>query len=673
MQSLFVTVNPANDNNPVFTTSATPGVNENTTAVVTVNATDADDPAQTVTYSITGGADSALFSINGTTGDLTFDAAPDFETPTDANTDNVYQVVVTADDGNGGTTVQSLFVTVNPANDNNPVFTTSATPGVNENTTAVVTVNATDADDPAQTVTYSITGGADSALFSINGTTGDLTFDAAPDFETPTDANTDNVYQVVVTADDGNGGTTVQSLFVTVNPANDAPVAADDAYVVGEDGLLIVVAPGVVANDTDPDTGDALTVQNVDTTGTKGSVVLNPDGSFSYDPNGQFESLAVGDSSSDSFRYTVTDGNGGTSTATVTITINGANDAPTAGDDSYDVFEGDTLSVGNAGVMLNDSDIDGDPCVVSLVSGPANGTLSLNPNGSFTYTPDDLFTGTDSFTYRANDGAVDSNLATVTITVNGVVSPPSGDPPTGNPRPETGGDDDDDTSDDDDPKGPGDTQGEFNDGDPDAPQQKKRGGTTGTGGSTGDDIPGTGQPQDQPGIDIVFPETFALRGTGQRGSTERNTVDSEGQTSNSTKVSTSTSESVSEASGAEFNYIVPGSPLWDDLDALDDQMQGTLHFKDLVVGSALTASTGLTVGYVVWMIRGGMLISSLLAQMPAWRLIDPLVVLGGFDDEAFGEDSEEARESLASLVDGPNLPSETAPEITSETADESQA
>ena len=217
-----MTVIAVNDNNPVFTSSNTANVAENTTAVLTVNATDADSPAQTVTYSISGGADSGKFAINSSTGALTFQDAPDYETPTDADTDNVYEVQVTADDGNGGTNVA-----VNQRHGHfgqrqqSRCCTSPSTANVAENTMTVMTVNATDADLPAQTVTYSITGGVDQAKFSINATTGELTFQAAPDYETPTDADANNVYEVQVTADDGNGGTTSQSISVTVTPAND--------------------------------------------------------------------------------------------------------------------------------------------------------------------------------------------------------------------------------------------------------------------------------------------------------------------------------------------------------------------------------------------------------------------------------------------------------------------
>ncbi|NIL98262.1 MAG: hypothetical protein GTO53_10450, partial [Planctomycetales bacterium] len=80
-----------------------------------------------------------------------------------------------------------------------------------------------------------------------------------------------------------------------------------------------------LANDTDPDTTDVLSVTAINTVGTIGLVSDNGDGTFTYDPNGQFDYLAVGESATDTFSYTVSDGNGGSDTATVTITITGVN------------------------------------------------------------------------------------------------------------------------------------------------------------------------------------------------------------------------------------------------------------------------------------------------------------------------------------------------------------
>jgi hypothetical protein len=125
-----------------------------------------------------------------------------------------------------------------------------------ENTTAVTTVTATD-PDAGQTLTYSITGGADAGKFAIGSTTGALSFVTAPNFELPSDAGGNNIYDVTVQVSDGHGGTDTQAIAVTVTPVNDAPVAVDDSYITNEDTTLTVAVAGVLGNDTDAD-GDPL-------------------------------------------------------------------------------------------------------------------------------------------------------------------------------------------------------------------------------------------------------------------------------------------------------------------------------------------------------------------------------------------------------------------------------
>src|SRR5690606_33886749 len=93
------------------------------------------------------------------------------------------------------------------------------------------------------------------------------------------------------------------------------------------------------------------------------------------------------------------------------------NNAPIAENDSYVTQHDQTLNQVAPGVLANDSDPDMDLITAALVDGPAHGNLTLNPDGSFIYTPTPGFSGVDSFIYTANDGLVDSNLATVTITV----------------------------------------------------------------------------------------------------------------------------------------------------------------------------------------------------------------------------------------------------------------
>jgi hypothetical protein len=215
----------AANTDPIFTTPDTTSIPENTTAVMTVTAVDADLPAQQVIYSIVGGADQAKFGITSG-GVLSFNSAPDFETPTDANGDNIYQVLVQASDGERGMATQLISASVTPVNDNNPVFTSSDTAAVPENTTFVQNVTATDFDLPAQTVTFSIAGGADQAKFNITSG-GELSFVAPPDFEAPTDANSDNVYVVIVQASDGSF-TNLQAVLISVTNVIEPPPLPGD-------------------------------------------------------------------------------------------------------------------------------------------------------------------------------------------------------------------------------------------------------------------------------------------------------------------------------------------------------------------------------------------------------------------------------------------------------------
>ncbi|WP_162243979.1 cadherin repeat domain-containing protein [Pseudorhodoferax sp. Leaf265] len=198
-----VAVRNTNVQAPVITSAASVAVPENSVDVLQVTASDADSPASALVYSIVGGADAARFSIDAQTGALRFTTAPDVEIPADANGDNLYDVRVRVSDGRQSSE-QQLAVQVTPVNDNAPRFTT---PGgvveVPENSTAVVRVQAVDADLPAETLRYSIVGGADAARFTIDAQTGALRFVQAPDREAPVDADGDNDYAVVVGVSDG--------------------------------------------------------------------------------------------------------------------------------------------------------------------------------------------------------------------------------------------------------------------------------------------------------------------------------------------------------------------------------------------------------------------------------------------------------------------------------------
>jgi VCBS repeat-containing protein len=208
---------------------------------------------------------------------------------------------------------------------------------------------------------------------------------------------------------DDNGSSTATVTIIL----NGAPAANDDEYQTNVNTPLTVSAPGVLSNDSDPD-DDVLTV-TAHGDPSHGAVTVDADGSFVYTPDQGYRGL-------DSFTYTVSDGLL-TTDATVTIMVNGA---PIANDDNYSVNEGATLTVSAAlGVLANDSDPNNDALTAVLADDADHGDLTLNANGSFVYTPDANFAGTDTFSYFADDG-LSTTLAVVTIVVNSINDAPAG-------------------------------------------------------------------------------------------------------------------------------------------------------------------------------------------------------------------------------------------------------
>jgi hypothetical protein len=204
------------------------------------------------------------------------------------------------------------------------------------------------------------------------------------------------------------------TVALTVASVNRPPTAVSDTYAGQAGSTLTVSTPGVLSNDTDPD-GSALSAVLVSGT-TNGTLTLNPNGSFSYIPNAGF-------TGSDSFSYQASDGALQSNSVVVSLTVAGGNQAPIAANDSYAGPTGSTLTVPAPGVLSNDTDPDGGALSAVLVSGTANGTLTLNPNGSFSYVPKAGFTGSDSFTYQASDGALPSQSVTVTLTISSSTTP----------------------------------------------------------------------------------------------------------------------------------------------------------------------------------------------------------------------------------------------------------
>ena len=210
-----------------------------------------------------------------------------------------------------------------------------------------------------------------------------------------------------------------------VNICNHDPIAVDDGPYPATEGQTLNVAAvnGVLANDSDPD-DDPLTATTTPISGPDhGTLTLNTDGSFAYTHDGS-------ENFTDAFVYEVTDGQGGAAQATAEISVTAVNDPPVANDNDYGVAEGGTLTVLAPGVLENDTDAENDPLTAHLDTGPAYAaSFQLNEDGAFTYEHDDSEIEEDTFTYHANDGQDDSNIATVTITITSENDQPVVDQP----------------------------------------------------------------------------------------------------------------------------------------------------------------------------------------------------------------------------------------------------
>ena len=191
------------------------------------------------------------------------------------------------------------------------------------------------------------------------------------------------------------------AVSAALGTTNTPPVALDDSASTAEGTAVDIY---VLTNDSDAD-GDTLSIHSV-TSPTNGTAT-NHTIYVTYSPDTNF-------TGTDSFEYTVSDGNGGTDTATVTVTVDPVNDPPVAVDDSDSTLENNNVDIY---VLANDSDADGDTLSIHSVTSPTNGTAT-NHTTYVTYSPDTNFDGTDSFEYTVSDGNGGTDTATVTVTVN---------------------------------------------------------------------------------------------------------------------------------------------------------------------------------------------------------------------------------------------------------------
>ncbi len=306
--------------------------------------------------------------------------------------DSFTYTITDADSGESST--QTVSLTIDPVTD---LSATNDSFSTNEDTVLNADVATNDSTSSGGSLSYAV---------DTDVSNGTLVLNANGSFTYTPDSNyngSDSFTYTVTDADSGESST--QTVSLTIDPVTDLS-AADDSFITDED---VVLSESVAPNDSTTSGGSLSYAVNTDVS--NGNLVLNSNGSFTYTSNSNY-------TGSDSFTYTITDADSGeSSTQTVSLTIDPVTDL-LATNDSFSTNEDTVL---NADVATNDSTSSGGSLSYAVDTDVSNGTLVLNANGSFTYTPDSNYNGSDSFTYTVTDAdSGESSTQTVSLTIDPV-------------------------------------------------------------------------------------------------------------------------------------------------------------------------------------------------------------------------------------------------------------
>jgi len=333
----------------------------------------------------------------------------------------------TAVDNNGGSSPGTVTVNITGVNDAPVAVNDAIQVTEDSNLTFTASGNDREVDQGDSIRTVSVSNPAGNKGTAILNAQGDIEYKTNGAFEElPVGAKATESFTYEV-ADNLNAKDQGR-VDVTVVGVNDAPVANIDTAMVSED-QSIVIDP--IANDSDVDRGDVLQLASATAvSGSKGQVTISA-GRVIYNAEGRFDSLAPGETASESFSYQVKDNNGGFATSTVAVTIEGKNDNPVANPDSFSVSQGASV---NINPVSNDTDVDnGDVLKVSAVNNRpgAKGAVSVDGNGNVSYSAVSGFeylakgeTSQETFDYTVADKYGGSNRGQATVTITGVNDAP---------------------------------------------------------------------------------------------------------------------------------------------------------------------------------------------------------------------------------------------------------
>lgn len=571
---------------------------------------------------------------NGINGTIHFDPDPDFHGTasfTYVVSDGVNEVTGT------------VIIRVAPLNDA-PTTSPVVLDDVEEDGSLIITPgellqNAADAEDDALTVT---------GLSSSNGTVtpngdGTWTFRPAANYHGG----------VTFTYSIGDGTSTINgSASLTVTPVNDAPTTGPVTLPdMEEDGSLVLAPTDLLQNAGDAD-GDLLAVRHL--VASNGTVTANGDGTWTFRPPANYHGSVI-------FTYTISDATAEIA-GSASLVVTPVNDAPIGVADQFATDAGRPLTIAPGALVANDTDVEGSPLVVSAVAAGTGGSVTLNADGSITFRPDAGFTGTAGFTYTVSDGSL---VTVVPVSIDVAALPEAPSPPAGTepippaapaaPVPDVPA-----------PAPPPTAENP-------APAPVESGAAPAIPPVAGapaaqtqdEDAAPQRAPRPTPSLQEALgaaPESpiaalnasamsfgapaarLALQAEGGR-VVDSVVLDRAGlqliaAQGTDFALAQFGIESRSGASQlAEFQRSIRSAAFEQELDRLREAVREELDFDKSVTISVVSVSLGLSFVYVLWLIRGGVLLGSYLSALPAWRMLDPLPVLARSDEE--GEEDDE--------------------------------
>ncbi len=599
-----------------YTASEDVGLSVDAASGVLANDSDVDVEAIRAVL-VTGPANASSFTLH---------ADGSFQYTGAANYHGIDTFTYRADDGDAVSEIRTVTIDVASVNDLPPTIISggggdSVSITLDENLGAVTTIEAIDADLPADTLRFRLEG-IDADRFTIDEFNGSLSFLTAPNFEAPGDVGGDNIYDLTVVVSDG-----IHEDFQNV----EVRVADVDEFDV-DIPIDIDSGSNRIAENSPVGTSVGVQVFADDADGTDSEVtyVLIDDasGRFDIDPvTGQIVTAAVLNYEVDgpSHRLTVlaTSADGSTATRDWNVDLVDVNESPVASEESFTTRISQPLLIGSETILSNDSDVDGDALSVVIVAAPRHGTVTIDIDGNVIYAPGPGHFGIDTFVYVAFDGKLSSGETIVTVRTESQ---------SGGAGNSTGGTEaSEDVS-------VNESSGEM---DQEAEAQ---------GSDQSDDGPVAG-PVDANSVaqetDAGRRETSAARGLDTEVGIGESMAAPAGSSGSTTVRGDDLSRSLSidavglrltdsyyddestSAAGRMLSLQDGSSALWVTAESIEETSVNADTFS---VGAYGTSIGLASIGYVLWALRGGMFAATFYAGIPQWRSLDPATLLGGYQD-----------------------------------------